>query len=205
MSIRLTLCGSNVCLGRNLITVFFTVNSPAKKFFIRGSSRPRGRTRLERLSHTAKAAARAPACKVDKKKALLFSCIVRAHRRARHARAMPRTHPPTALAGTATAPAPGENFFRPGAFRGIASGEMRKLFHPRARRGDHFARRARTPRGWRRLRVGHRFADRDALFAASASASARPPGSRRSDPEAKKNGRFRGRFFAVALTSVKGQ
>ncbi|HVJ37150.1 MAG TPA: hypothetical protein VM687_05020 [Stenotrophomonas sp.] len=86
MSIRLTLCGSNVCLGRNLITVFFTVNTPAKIFFDRPSARHRSDGCSATPPPALQAGSAAADIAVDKKKLLLFSCIVRAAARKRDAR-----------------------------------------------------------------------------------------------------------------------
>jgi len=138
MSIRLTLCGSNVCLGRNLITVFFTVNTPTKIFFAGPPARRLpGRCR-DACAHTSKDRSTAATVAVDKKKLLLFSCIVRAVARGRddegawHACAR---RWPQAVSEVAKG---GENFFRQSTFRGTASVEMRKLLRPAARREDRF-------------------------------------------------------------------
>ena len=83
MSIRLTLCGSNVCLGRNLITVFFTVNTPAKIFFDPAPARHRSGGCSDTSPPASKVGPTAAGIAVDKKKLLLFSCIVRATARKR--------------------------------------------------------------------------------------------------------------------------
>jgi len=155
MSIRLTLCGSNVCLGRNLITVFFTVNTPAKKFF---AGAPACRLPDAPFRHPGKARAYMPGTCITatrKKKALLFSCISSTRCSAGETAKPAHACAPAACLVPNRALPPPENFFRPDHFRGIASGEMRKLFRPDERRDDGADGRrdvrADTPRAsWRR-------------------------------------------------------
>ncbi|MDG2525431.1 hypothetical protein P6166_08705 [Stenotrophomonas sp. HITSZ_GD] len=200
MSIRLTLCGSNVCLGRNLITVFFTVNTPAKIFFVRPPPPPPPGTQRH---HPGRPRARAPMHCIfatHEKKPLLFSCIFFGH--ANSKATMPRrahacAHPvrrPTARNRWA------KIFSAKAAFAASHRAKCANFSRPtNTLDGEDNARamRARTPRAGQRARAGASAAARRTIAAAT---GVRPlAGSR-----ANKNGRFRGRFRFL-LAAVKNQ
>lgn len=171
MSIRLTLCGSNVCLGRNLITVFFTVNTPAKKFLPRPGRHRRRSPPPCRFHRRIHAIAERARHQRNERKALLFSCISFAHHACRktdrHARGARGRQLPAAegMPRGGKKKSPGRHS------RGSSSVEMRKLSRRSRRRlvarhrpGDtraHGSRRAAEPSHRRcRMRTDHPRCDR---------------------------------------------
>ena len=119
--------------GRNLITVFFTVNTPAQNI-----SRPRpSRHRPRRRWRCARTASATPSTRSTKsmheKKHLLFGCVSQTRRRTHRHGACYRNIALSSRQASPTACRAAENFYAGHAFRGIASIEMRKLLcraHP---------------------------------------------------------------------------